>query len=94
MSGVGPTGLRKPSALALAGLASLWLGACAAPEHAGQAPIRLVGHRGALGLAPENTLAALERAAVLGLREVEVDIRRSRDGRLVLFHDATLDRKT
>ena len=94
MSGFRLLRLCGTTALALASLASLWLGACAASEEAGPVSIRLVGHRGARGLAPENTLAALERAAALGLREVEVDIRRSRDGQLVLFHDATLDRKT
>jgi len=55
---------------------------------------RVIGHRGAAGGAPENTLPALERARTLGAREVEVDVRRSRDGRLVLFHDGTLDAKT
>lgn len=55
---------------------------------------RVIGHRGAAGSAPENTLPALERARALGTREVEVDVRLSRDGRLVLYHDGTLDEKT
>lgn len=55
---------------------------------------RVIGHRGAAGSAPENTLPALERARVLGAHEVEVDVRLSRDGALVLFHDGTLDEKT
>jgi glycerophosphoryl diester phosphodiesterase len=54
----------------------------------------VIGHRAAAGHAPENTLPALEKARALGLREVEVDLRMSRDGRLVLFHDGTLDEKT
>ena len=56
--------------------------------------LRVVGHRGASGLAPENTLAALARARAVGAREVEVDAQLSRDGVVVLFHDARLGRKT
>lgn len=56
--------------------------------------IRVVGHRGASALAPENTLPALDRAREAGAREVEIDVRMSRDGVPVLFHDAGLDRKT
>jgi len=82
------------SRVAVACAATLWLAGCAPAQEAGEGTIGLVGHRGARGLAPENTLAALERAAGLGLAEVEVDIRRSRDGGLILFHDANLDRKT
>ena len=61
---------------------------------AGAEGFRVIGHRGAAGSAPENTAAALERARELGLREVEIDLRLSRDGALVLFHDGTLDEKT
>src|SRR5688572_8583483 len=54
---------------------------------------RLVGHRGLLHHAPENTLAGF--AACLDLRfGFEVDIHRSKDGHLVCIHDATLDRTT
>lgn len=51
-------------------------------------------HRGASGHAPENTLAAFEAAIRLGADGVECDIRESRDGALVVFHDATLQRIT
>ncbi|MFP5252916.1 MAG: glycerophosphodiester phosphodiesterase [Actinomycetes bacterium] len=53
-----------------------------------------VAHRGASVAAPENTLAAVRAAAVLGADMVEVDVRRTRDGALVLLHDATLTRTT
>lgn len=56
-------------------------------------PIGLV-HRGGGALAPENTLAAFAYSASLGYRYLESDIRATADGRLVLFHDATLDRVT
>ena len=53
-----------------------------------------VAHRGASDVAPENTLAAVRRAVHLGADVVEVDVRRTRDGALVLVHDATLARTT
>ncbi|HID23986.1 MAG TPA: glycerophosphodiester phosphodiesterase family protein, partial [Planctomycetaceae bacterium] len=54
----------------------------------------IVAHRGAMTERPENTIAALRRAAELGAAVVEVDVRISRDGRLFLLHDPTLDRTT
>lgn len=57
-------------------------------------PVIAVAHRGASVRAPENTLAAIRRAAVLGADAVEVDLQRTRDGALVLLHDATLVRTT
>ncbi len=58
-------------------------------------PVR-IAHRGASGsgLAPENTLAAFERAIQLGVDAVELDVRASRDGVLVVMHDPTIDRTT
>ena len=55
---------------------------------------RVIGHRGAAGRAPENTLAGLRRAKQLGCEAVEFDVRLTADGALVLCHDATLDRTT
>ena len=43
---------------------------------------------------PENSLAALERCVALGVDLVEVDVRRARDGQLVVMHDAKVDRTT
>lgn len=54
---------------------------------------RIVGHRGLIHHAPENTLAGF--AACLELRlGFEVDVRRSKDGNLVCVHDASVDRTT
>ena len=51
-------------------------------------------HRGARAHAPENTLAAFTLAFELGAEGIECDVQRSRDGRLVIIHDGTVDRTT
>jgi glycerophosphoryl diester phosphodiesterase len=59
----------------------------------GRAPL-VVAHRGASGLAPENTLAAFRRALDLGTPAVECDVHLSADGFPVVIHDAMVDRTT
>ncbi len=54
----------------------------------------VIGHRGAKGHRPENTLAAFRAGADLGADLVECDVHLSRDGEVVVFHDDTLDRTT
>ena len=56
--------------------------------------LRIGAHRGAMCHAPENTLAAFDKAVEMGAYRVEFDLRRSRDGHLVVIHDATVDRTT
>lgn len=51
-------------------------------------------HRGASGLAPENTMAAFEAAAAHGAHVVELDVRRTADGHLVVMHDPSPARTT
>tara|TARA_R110002020_G_scaffold34327_7_gene104515 strand:+ start:8412 stop:9875 length:1464 start_codon:yes stop_codon:yes gene_type:complete len=58
------------------------------------AGIEIVCHRGANRFAPENTLAAARLALDQGCPYVEIDIRESADGELVVIHDATLERTT
>ncbi|HKT36038.1 MAG TPA: glycerophosphodiester phosphodiesterase family protein [Nitrospira sp.] len=53
-----------------------------------------IGHRGAAGHAPENTLAAVEKGIQLGVDFVEIDVRRTADKALVALHDATVNRTT
>jgi glycerophosphoryl diester phosphodiesterase len=48
----------------------------------------VVAHRGAWDEAPQNSLEAVRRAAALGCDGVEIDVRRTADGRLVVVHDA------
>ncbi|MCW5959499.1 MAG: glycerophosphodiester phosphodiesterase [Pyrinomonadaceae bacterium] len=54
----------------------------------------VIAHRGGAGLAPENTLAAFRRSAELGADILEIDIRRTLDGELVVIHDSKVDRTT
>jgi len=49
--------------------------------------MRRIGHRGAMGHAPENTVASFEQAIVLGCDEVETDVWLTGDGRLLISHD-------
>jgi len=63
------------------------------PRH-GHGRILRIGHRGAAGHAPENTIASIRKGISLGVDFVELDVRSTRDGRLVLMHDALVDRTT
>jgi len=54
--------------------------------------MRLIAHRGASGLAPENTLAAFRLALELGAEAVELDVRQAADKELVVIHDDDLRR--
>jgi glycerophosphoryl diester phosphodiesterase len=56
--------------------------------------IVVIAHRGAHKSVPENTLASLEKAIELGCDYVELDVRRTKDGALVILHDATVNRMT
>ncbi|GGW89461.1 hydrolase [Streptomyces malachitofuscus] len=60
----------------------------------GGPPIEIVAHRGASAYAPENTLAAVDKAAALGVEWVENDVQRTKDGELVVLHDDSLQRTT
>lgn len=52
----------------------------------------VIGHRGAMAMAPENTLASFMEAIRQGADGVECDVHLTRDGQVVVMHDATLDR--
>ncbi len=56
--------------------------------------VLVAAHRGAWHAAPENSLEAIEAAISLGADIVECDVQSTRDGVLVLLHDATLERMT
>jgi len=56
--------------------------------------VLIIAHRGASAYEPENTLRSVRRALELGADMVEVDVHVSRDGHIVVVHDATVDRTT
>ncbi|MFJ4919132.1 glycerophosphodiester phosphodiesterase [Streptomyces sp. NPDC088725] len=85
------------TAAALLGATALLLPGTA--PAAGYAPARqssplVIAHRGASAYAPENTLAAVNLAARMGIEWVENDVQRTRDGELVVIHDDSLRRTT
>ena len=55
---------------------------------------RIIAHRGASSIAPENTLVAFSKAIDFGVHCIEVDIRLSKDDSVMVIHDETLDRTT
>lgn len=55
---------------------------------------KIIGHRGACGYAPENTLESVRTAADMGVKWVELDVKLTRDAIPIIFHDEELDRTT
>ena len=55
---------------------------------------KIMGHRGAPADEPENTLRSFRRALAVGVAAVELDVQLTKDGRLAVIHDETLDRTT
>ena len=54
----------------------------------------VIAHRGGAGISPENTLFAFERARDLGVDVIELDVRSTSDGTLIVMHDADIQRTT
>jgi glycerophosphoryl diester phosphodiesterase len=68
----------------------LWI----VPFFAGPGRPRVFAHRGGCALGPENTIAAFDRGLAAGADGLELDVRLSADGVIVVCHDETLDRTT
>jgi glycerophosphoryl diester phosphodiesterase len=76
----------------------LFISSCHSPkQHETQAGVQpqqkkiyLIGHRGAAGLAPENTLAAFRQACEIGVDAVELDVLLTADKKIVVYHDFSL----
>ncbi|MYF92757.1 MAG: glycerophosphodiester phosphodiesterase, partial [Gemmatimonadetes bacterium] len=91
----------KRALLALLLLALVLYGAFALTSHPvephpyfASGDVLVIAHRGGKGLAPENTLAAFAHSAALGVDVLEMDLRQSSDGALVVLHDRRVDRTT
>lgn len=56
--------------------------------------IEVTAHRGAAAIEPENTLRGFRYALSLGVQRIELDVHLSRDGQLIVMHDALVDRTT
>lgn len=77
-------------------LGGVWLRARPAPPHPyfTAAAFQVIAHRGGRGLGPENTLAVFRRSLAASADVLEMDLRTTADGHLVVLHDATVDRTT
>ncbi|MDQ0272770.1 glycerophosphodiester phosphodiesterase [Cytobacillus purgationiresistens] len=64
------------------------------PDDGHSKKIANIAHRGASGYAPENTIAAFDKAFQMKADYIEIDVQRSKDGELVVIHDTTVDRTT
>jgi glycerophosphoryl diester phosphodiesterase len=71
-----------------------WASCAFADQPSARIDPQIVAHRGSSADRPENTLASARRAIEAGANAVEVDVRTTKDGVLVLSHDATVDRMT
>lgn len=56
--------------------------------------IQIIGHRGARGIEPENTMRSYRKAIELKVDYIECDVHKTKDGKIVLIHDHTVDRTT
>ena len=59
-----------------------------------QAGCLIIGHRGAMGYAPENTLVSFEEGIRRGADLLEMDVQLSKDGEVVVMHDTSVERTT
>lgn len=92
LAGVAPVGLAAPELCDQTPDPARWedVGTPDPPrEH-----LRIMVHRGAANLAPENTIPAFEYAIAYGMDLIEIDVQQTADGRYVLFHDLEVDGKT
>src|SRR5438105_750261 len=60
----------------------------------GSRGVLVVAHRGFKEVAPENTIAAFDAGARIGADYMELDVRETKDGELVLMHDSSVERTT
>ncbi|WP_268977577.1 glycerophosphodiester phosphodiesterase family protein, partial [Streptomyces tendae] len=83
----------RAAGVAVAVLSGLALAATSTTAQAATDP-DVIAHRGSSGMAPENTAAAIDLAVRQRADYVEIDVQRTKDGKLVNFHDCTMQRTT
>lgn len=54
----------------------------------------IIAHKGASGIAPENTIPAIVKALEMGVDMIEIDVQQTKDEHIIVFHDETVDRTT
>lgn len=86
--------IRKLTVLALSAIFIMSMFTVPAFASNGKSEMVNVAHRGASGHAPENTMAAFEKAFEMKADYIEIDVQMTRDGRLVAIHDTTVNRTT
>ena len=86
--------LPKKAAIVLAMVVVAPVLAADSTHSAAPKKVIVIAHRGAHREAPENTLASLEQAIEIGCDYVELDVRRTKDGALVIMHDSSVNRMT
>ncbi|MEU8600887.1 MULTISPECIES: glycerophosphodiester phosphodiesterase [Streptomyces] len=78
----------------VAALGGLALALTTTTAHAAPGDPDVIAHRGSSGMAPENTAAAIDLAVRQHADFVEIDVQQTKDGKLVNFHDCTMERTT
>jgi len=63
-------------------------------ENVKKKDFKIIGHKGAAGYAPENTLSSLQVALDMGVDMIEIDVHMTKDGEVVVFHDEEVSRTT
>lgn len=63
-------------------------------ENVDAGPVLIVAHRGCWTAAPENSVASMDACTAMGVEAVEIDVRLTKDGKPIVFHDNTLHRMT
>lgn len=58
------------------------------------AKVKVIGHRGSKGTLPENSLAGFQKTLEVGADGIELDVHRTKDGKIVVMHDETINRTT
>ncbi|MEV5548614.1 glycerophosphodiester phosphodiesterase family protein [Streptomyces sp. NPDC052309] len=84
---------RRLASAVVAVLSGLTLAMTSTVAHADEG-LDVIAHRGSSGMAPENTAAAVDLAVAQRADFVEIDVQRTKDGKLVNFHDCTMERTT